>query len=154
MIHNCLLSLSPVWLVTMESYFSSENNGISFKVSKKKKRDQQTAVFIKLIFMSYSDVLLSNFLPRLVAITHSQSLNIVLKRDRIIEQIFFNNQANCNKWTSFVIGQSKGTNAILFIVPSIWLSRITKKKLSSEHIRLAKCWLNLDQTPFPVKMPN
>ena len=45
----------------MESYFSSENNGISFKVSKKKKRDQQTAVFIKLIFLSYSDVLLSNF---------------------------------------------------------------------------------------------
>ena len=41
----------------MESYFSLENNGISFKVSKKKKRDQQTAVFIKLIFMSYSDVI-------------------------------------------------------------------------------------------------
>ena len=26
-----------------------------------------------------------------------------------------------------------------------------QKKLSSEHIRLAKCWLNLDQRPFPVK---
>ena len=45
----------------MESYFSSENNGISFKVSKKKKSDQQTAVFIKLIVLSYSDALLSNF---------------------------------------------------------------------------------------------
>ena len=45
----------------MESYFSSENNGISFKVSKKKKSDQQTAVFIKLIVLSYSDTLLSNF---------------------------------------------------------------------------------------------
>ena len=46
----------------MESYFSSKNNGISFKVSKKKqKSDQQTAVFIKLIVLSYSDVLLSNF---------------------------------------------------------------------------------------------
>ena len=108
----------------MESYFSSKNE-ISFKVSKKKS-NQQTAVF-KLIVLSYSDVLLSNFLSRLVAITHSQSLNIVLKRDRIIEQIFFNNQANCNKWISFVIGQSKGRNAILLIVPSIWLSRITRK---------------------------
>ena len=45
----------------MESYFSSKNNGISFKVSKKKKSDQQTAVFIKLIVLSYSDVLLFNF---------------------------------------------------------------------------------------------
>ena len=84
-------------------------------------------MFIKLIVLSYSDVLLSNFLPRLVAITHSQSLTIVLKRDRIIEQIFFNNQANCNKWISFVIGQLKGTNAILLIDSSIRLSRITKK---------------------------
>ena len=99
----------------------------NFFQSIKKKSNQQTAVFIKLIVLSYSDVLLSNFLPRLVAITHSQSLTIVLKRDRIIEQVFFNNQANCNKWISFVIGQSKGTNAILLIVPSIWLSRITKK---------------------------
>ena len=97
------------------------------KYQKKKKKDQQTAVFLKLIFLSYSDVLLSNFLPRLVAITHSQSLTIVLQRDRIIEQIFFNNQGNCNKWISFVIGQSKGTNASLLIVPSISLSRITKK---------------------------
>ena len=44
----------------MESYFSSKNNENSFKVSKKKS-DQQTAVFIKLIVLSYSDVLLSNF---------------------------------------------------------------------------------------------
>ena len=43
----------------MESYFSSKNNGISFQVTKKK--DQQTAVFIKLIVLSNSDVLLSNF---------------------------------------------------------------------------------------------
>ena len=45
----------------MESYFSSKNNGISFKVSKKKKSDQQTTVFIKLIVLSYNDVLHSNF---------------------------------------------------------------------------------------------
>ena len=95
----------------------------------KKLSNQQTAVFIKLIVLSYSDVLLSNFLPRLVAITHSQSLTIVLKRDRIIEQIFFNNQGNCNKWISFVIGQLKGTNAILLIDSSIRLSRITKKNV-------------------------
>ena len=31
------------------------------KYQKKKKSDQQTAVFIKLIVLSYSDVLLSNF---------------------------------------------------------------------------------------------
>ena len=48
-------------MVMMESYFSSKNNGISFKVSKKNKLEQQTAVFIKLIVLSYSDVLLSNF---------------------------------------------------------------------------------------------
>ena len=72
----------------MESYFSSDNNGISFKVSKKKKRDQQTAVFIKLIFLSYSDVLLSDFLPWLVAITHSQALTIVLQEIESLNRFF------------------------------------------------------------------
>ena len=43
----------------MESYFSSKN--MEFLSKYKKKSDQQTAVFIKLIVLSYSDVLLSNF---------------------------------------------------------------------------------------------
>ena len=120
-------------LSTTEFLEDTSKNGISLKVSKKKKSNQQTAVFIKLIVLSYGDVLLSNFLPRLVAITHSQSLTIVLKRDRIIEQVFFNNQANCNKWISFVIGQLKGTNAILLIDSSIRLSRITKKTVKWAH---------------------
>ena len=64
----------------MESYFSSKNNGISFKVSKNKNSDQQTVALIKLVILSYSDVLLPNFLPRLVTITHSQSRTIVLQR--------------------------------------------------------------------------
>ena len=60
-------------MVMMESYFSSKNNGISFKVSKKKKSDQQTAVFIELIVLSYNDVLLSNFFlgsSRLLILSH------------------------------------------------------------------------------------
>ena len=65
-------------MVMMESYFSSKNNGISFKVSKNRNSDQQTVAFIKLVILSYSDVLLPNFLPRLVTITHSQSRTIVL----------------------------------------------------------------------------
>ena len=67
-------------MVMMESYFSSKNNGISFKVSKNKNSDQQTVAFIKLVILSYSDVLLPNFLPQLVTITHSQSRTIVLQR--------------------------------------------------------------------------